>query len=510
MTTVDVSPPTAHPSTATRAACPLCGSSRLHYLFSVAKSRVERCQDCQLMLHDLRTFEVDPSFEAKPNQSITTRTPALVGQAYNLLERYRGKTAGRLLAVVGGSSRVAFAEEGTRRGLQINVVEPVANAPLERPSSGAGYDVVALYNVLDAVPDPGHLLQQARALLVPGGTLLVATFSFDVRSAQQLRHRSGEFHPEQYFYFARATLETLLIRNGFAEIITRTGLGNPTGGSTGGMVFMARAHEQRVPQKLSLVVPAFNEVQTFETNFEKLLAKQIEGLDIEIVVVESNSTDGTRDIVARYQGHPRVTVVWEDRPRGKGHAVRSGLERVTGDYVLIQDADLEYDLEDYEALLEPLVQGHTAFVLGARHGGSAWKMRSFTGQPVISAVLNGAHWFFTLLVNVGFGARLKDPFTMYKVFRRDCLYGLEFVCNRFDFDFELVIKLLRKGYYPLEIPVNYRSRSFAEGKKVSFFSDPLTWLRALLRFRFEPMDPLENIVRQRQSGVKTASPTIPG
>ena len=130
-------------------------------------------------------------------------------------------------------------------------------------------------------------------------------------------------------------------------------------------------------------------------------------------------------------------------------------------------------------------------------------MRSFSGQPFISGILNLAHWFFTMLVNVGFHAHLKDPFTMYKVFRRDCLYGLEFVCNRFDFDFELVIKLLRKGYQPREIPVNYRSRSFAEGKKVSFFGDPLTWLRALVRFRLEPMDPLENIVRQRERQTKT-------
>ena len=189
--------------------------------------------------------------------------------------------------------------------------------------------------------------------------------------------------------------------------------------------------------------------------------------------------------------------------------MRGGLQRITGDYVLIQDADLEYDLEDYEALLEPLVEGRAAFVLGARHGGSAWKMRSFSGQPFISAVLNLAHWFFTMLVNVGFHARLKDPFTMYKVFRRDCLYGLNFECNRFDFDFELVIKLLRKGYQPLEIPVNYRSRSFAEGKKVSFFGDPLTWLRALVKFRLEPMDPLENIAQDRRHAELAAGGSRP-
>ena len=221
------------------------------------------------------------------------------------------------------------------------------------------------------------------------------------------------------------------------------------------------------------------------------------GLDLEIIVVESASSDGTREIVRRYADHPRVRVIWQDRPRGKGHAVRAGLAQARGDYVLIQDADLEYDLEDYDALLQPLVDGRAAFVLGARHGGAAWKMSQFSGQPLLSAALNLAHLFFRGLINVCFGTRLRDPFTMYKVFRRDCLCGLRFECDRFDFDFEIVLKFLRKGYRPLEIPVNYRSRSFAEGKKVSCVRDPLTWLRALVKFRLVGVDPLTELARQR-------------
>lgn len=101
-----------------------------------------------------------------------------------------------------------------------------------------------------------------------------------------------------------------------------------------------------------------------------------------------------------------------------------------------------------------------------------------------SMALNLGHWFFTTLLNVCYFVRLKDPFTMYKVFRRDCIHGLPFECNRFDFDWEIVIKLIRRGYVPVEIPVNYRSRSFKEGKKVSIIRDPLTWFRAVIRFRF--------------------------
>ncbi len=236
------------------------------------------------------------------------------------------------------------------------------------------------------------------------------------------------------------------------------------------------------------------------------LHKDLTGLRMEIVVVESNSTDGTREAVLKYKNHPKVKLVLEDGPRGKGHAVRAGFEVASGDYVLIQDADLEYDLEDYDALLEQLVVGRSAFVLGSRHGGrKVMKMRQFTGQRGLSFIFNFGHWFFTTLVNALFLQRLRDPFTMFKVFRRDCLAGLEFECNRFDFDFELLIKLIRKGYRPVELPVNYRSRSFKEGKKVSMFRDPFSWLGALAWLRCVKIDPMSVIGRAHDAG-KESSP----
>src|SRR5207247_2622076 len=117
--------------------------------------------------------------------------------------------------------------------------------------------------------------------------------------------------------------------------------------------------------------------------------------------------------------------------------------------------------------------------LGSRHSGR-WKIREFTSQPLLSMFINSGHYLFLFLFNLLYGQQLTDPFTMYKVFRRDCLHGMKLECNRFDFDFELVIKLLHKGYRPVEIPVNYRARGFRDGKKVSVFRDPLTWLVALV------------------------------
>lgn len=237
-------------------------------------------------------------------------------------------------------------------------------------------------------------------------------------------------------------------------------------------------------QALSVIVPIYNERETVRAALDAILAKQIPGWTLEIILIESNSTDGTREIVAEYRSHPRVKLILEEKPRGKGYAVRTGLAQATGDVVLIQDADLEYDLNDYDVLLAPIATGRQAFVLGSRHGTGGWAIRKFADQPLQALVLNLGHWGFTFLINVSLGVWLRDPFTMYKVFRRDCLDGLTFECNRFDFDWELLIKLIRKGYRPIEIPITYHSRSFKEGKKVSIIRDPITWIFAWAKSRF--------------------------
>ncbi len=238
---------------------------------------------------------------------------------------------------------------------------------------------------------------------------------------------------------------------------------------------------------VSVIVPVFNEISTVKSALDALVAKRIEGYELRLIVVESNSRDGSREVVLGYRGLPNVSVILEEAPRGKGHAVRTGLAAADGEIVMIQDADLEYDLEDYAKLLLPISEGQSSFVLGSRHTKGGWAMRKFTDQKLHAAVLNLAHWTFTLMINVALGVWLRDPFTMYKVFRRDCIAGLKLECNRFDFDWELLIKLVRRGYRPLEIPVSYRSRSFKEGKKISMIRDPLTWMVALVKYRFQPL-----------------------
>jgi hypothetical protein len=251
-----------------------------------------------------------------------------------------------------------------------------------------------------------------------------------------------------------------------------------------------RASAAHAARTCSILVPVFNEKDTFPELMRTLLAKRLDhlGLEREIILIESNSTDGTRELVAGFAATRGVKIIWQDRPHGKGHAVRAGLGVATGDIVLIQDADLEYDLNDYDVLLEPLLADRAAFVLGSRHGGR-FRMRRFADQKLLAEVLNVAHLFLGGLINVLYGQNMKDPFTMFKVFRRDCLYGLDFECDRFDFDHELVIKLVLKGYRPLEIPVNYCARSFKQGKKIRLFRDPPGLIAADLKYRLQRLRP---------------------
>lgn len=317
-------------------------------------------------------------------------------------------------------------------------------------------------------------LEQGFRSLRPGG-LLVWRCSDAAKVLRSTRHR-------------RTVVDAMgvaLFRAGFVDTRFVSGPGSV-------LAAVARRGLDRPPteraQVLSVVLPVYNERATFETVMDALLAKSIREMTIEVIVVESNSTDGTRDVAVAFQDHPRVTVVLEDRPQGKGHAVRTGLARARGDIVVIQDADLEYDLDDYEKLLDPIRRFETSFVLGRRTSPSgSWGMRHFETQHLISRIMNIGHLAFAALFNLVYGQHLKDPFTMYKVFRRDCITGMVLECNRFDFDWELTAKLIRAGYLPLEIPVRYQSRSYSEGKKVRLLGDPASWFVACARYRFAPV-----------------------
>jgi glycosyltransferase involved in cell wall biosynthesis len=243
--------------------------------------------------------------------------------------------------------------------------------------------------------------------------------------------------------------------------------------------------------KVSIIIAVYNEARTVATLLDRVWAQPLPEACKEIIIVESNSTDGSREIVAEFSARhaaespTQVQVIYQPRPMGKGHAIRQGIAAATGEILLIQDADLEYDVADYPDLLKPIIEGRTALVLGSRHmGPDGWKIRRFVHGGLQAAFMNCGGILFHALFNAVFATRLTDPTSMYKVFRSDCLDGLNFTCNRFDFDFELLGKLIRRGFRPVEVPVSYQSRGFDEGKKIRVFRDPLTWVFAILKCRF--------------------------
>ena len=544
-------------------ACHICESVRVYYLFTTSDYRVVRCDNCGLVFLNPQPSNEElgkiyganyflGSDSAEGRQAVTEIKQATASLYLSEIRRYRGPESGRLLEIgCGDGDFLVLAEADGWQVTGIEYSSAACEKTRKRLKNGevlcgelqsarlpaASFDLCAISDVLEHVRSPLDFLLEIHRVLKPGGILFVATPSIDSWSARFMRQKWMEFKPEHLTYFDRQTLQMALFRAGFRDVIVQPGwkilnfdyvrkhferfpvpVITPVLNLAArvlpesmqrqhnrivasGIMVLSRKTERRPQPVLSVVVPAYNEGKTLGTLMDALLQKELRGLEMEVIVVESNSTDDTRQVALKYQNHPKVKLVLEEKPQGKGHAVRTGLKAAAGDYVMIQDADLEYDLEDYDALLEQLTSGRSAFVLGSRHGGrNVLKMRQFTGQRGLSLFFNVGHWFFTTLVNMLFWQRLRDPFTMYKVFRRDCLYGLEFKCNRFDFDYELLVKLVRKGYRPTELPVNYRSRSYTEGKKVRMIRDPISWLMALARLRCERIDPMEVVERSRNNG----------
>jgi glycosyltransferase involved in cell wall biosynthesis len=243
--------------------------------------------------------------------------------------------------------------------------------------------------------------------------------------------------------------------------------------------------------KLSVIIPVLNEKSTLLELLNRVWAVSLPGeLKKEVLIVDNGSTDGSLEIAKRFADGRKDAVTGTVRTihcptRGKGAAVQLGFKECTGDIILIQDGDLEYDVQDYSVVLQPILDGRTQFVLGSRHlSAGNWKIRQFATHNFKAHLLNLGGLFFHGLFNITYGVRLSDPTTMYKVFKKECLKGLTFHAKRFDFDYELLGKLIRSGHKPLEVPISYRSRDFSEGKKVHVLRDPWTWVWAILKFRW--------------------------
>jgi len=224
--------------------------------------------------------------------------------------------------------------------------------------------------------------------------------------------------------------------------------------------------------KLSVVMPVFNEKQTIREIAARVLALPI---PLELIIVDDGSRDGTRDVLIQLQEAPQVTVFFKDRNEGKGAALRDGMQLATGDIVVVQDADLEYDPRDLLRVIRPVLSGEADVAYGSR----------FLGPPP-----EGSSWLhrfgnrlLTRLTNVVSGLKLTDMETCHKAFRANVIRALPLTQNRFGFEPEVTAKLARRGHRIVETPVAYQPRRWRDGKKIGL-RDAITALWCIVRYRF--------------------------
>jgi glycosyltransferase involved in cell wall biosynthesis len=224
--------------------------------------------------------------------------------------------------------------------------------------------------------------------------------------------------------------------------------------------------------KLSVVIPAYNEAKTIEE-----IVRQVRAVPIhkEIIIVDDGSIDGTRQALDRLAGLPDVHVYFHERNMGKGAAVRTAIQHVSGDAVLIQDADLEYDPRDYPALLRPLQEGRARVVYGSRFLGGPRRAMLFWHMI--------ANKLLTLATNILYDTILSDMETCYKLFDVEVIRSIPLRARGFELEPEITAKVLKRGHRIYEVPISYAGREYEEGKKIRG-RDALIAMWTLLKYRF--------------------------
>ena len=229
--------------------------------------------------------------------------------------------------------------------------------------------------------------------------------------------------------------------------------------------------------KLSIVVPIYNEVATIERIVEAIKSVDI-GMEKEIVLVDDCSKDGTRDLLQQMQAKdPSLSVYFHEVNQGKGGALHTGFQKATGDYVLIQDADLEYDPHEYPQLLAPLLSGRADVVFGSRFLGGGPHRVVFYWHFV-------GNRFLTWLSNMTTNLNLTDMEVCYKVFKREVIQAIPLREKRFGFEVEITAKVARRHLRVYEVPISYYGRDYSEGKKIGW-KDGVSAIRCILRYAWK-------------------------
>ncbi|HYE75310.1 MAG TPA: glycosyltransferase family 2 protein [Blastocatellia bacterium] len=232
----------------------------------------------------------------------------------------------------------------------------------------------------------------------------------------------------------------------------------------------------RNPPTVSILMPVYNEAKTIQEIIERVKSVELNGLRKELIIVDDGSKDGTREYLQKLPTSDEQKIYFHAHNMGKGAALRTGLHYTTGDIVLIQDADLEYDPAEYPELLKPILDGRADVVYGSRLTGGKVR-RDFNFLHLVG------NKFLTLLTNILYNTTLTDMETCYKVFRADVVKSFQIKSNRFNFEPEITAKVLKRKYKLYELPISYYGRDFDEGKKITW-RDGFSAVWSLVKYRF--------------------------
>ena len=228
-------------------------------------------------------------------------------------------------------------------------------------------------------------------------------------------------------------------------------------------------------KKLSVIVPVYNEEKTLSRIIEKVQKSSL-NIEKEIIVVNDASKDGSKEIILDLlKKYDNIKYFEHEKNMGKGAAIRTGLKNLDGDFVVIQDGDLEYNPEDFERLLEPILAGKSDVVYGSRMKGK------ISGYQIPSHYYGNL--FLSYITRILYNKNVTDMETCYKMMKKEVAESLNLKSNRFNVEPEITAKIIKKGYRLIEIPINYNSRSFLEGKKITW-KDGLSAMATLLKYRF--------------------------
>lgn len=228
--------------------------------------------------------------------------------------------------------------------------------------------------------------------------------------------------------------------------------------------------------KLSIIIPVYNEEKTILEIINRIKREKLGNIKKEIIIIEDFSTDSTKKILSRLKDNS-LKIYYHKKNQGKGSAIRTGLKYATGDIILIQDADLEYDPKEYKKLLRPILQNKAKVVYGSRLEVIRKNLKKMYKLHYIGNL------FLTFLTNLLYGADITDMETGYKVFKKDVIKNIKLRSKRFDFEPEVTAKILKKGYKIKEVPISFAGRKFNEGKKITW-KDGVKALFYLIKYRF--------------------------